>query len=92
MVTFFPGFPSTSPTTFSPVPTILSTTFSVFVRGFLTVLTFVALGLATRPVVTLVVVVLRGLDVLALVVFLGAITDSMAWTTLGLELPGRIED
>jgi hypothetical protein len=70
-------------------------TFSVFVRGFLTVLTFVALGLATRPVETLVlvvVVVLRGLDVLALVVFLGVMADSMAWTTLGLELPGGIED
>jgi ethanolamine transporter EutH len=74
--TFFPGFPSTSPTTFSLLPTILSTTFSVFVRGFLTVVVVVVVvvfGLATRPEATA-----RGLLVFAFVVFLGAMTDSMA--------------
>lgn len=37
---FFPGRPVTSPTTFSNPPTTASATFSVFVRGFFTVLTF----------------------------------------------------
>jgi hypothetical protein len=58
------------------------------VRGFLTVVVaavVVVLGLVTRPVVTFVV---RGLDVFAFVVFLGVRTDSIAWTTRGLEFPG----
>jgi hypothetical protein len=85
--TFFPGFPSTSPTTFSVLPTIVSTTFSVFVRGFLTVVVVVvvvvaALGLATRPVA-----VARGLEVLAVVFLLGVRALAMASTTRGLELP-----
>lgn len=89
--TFFPGLPCTSPATFSPLPTILSTTFSVLVRGFFTVLTLgpdldvlvvevvvvvvVVLGFATRPVDTFFV---RGFEVLAFVVFLGATTFSIA--------------
>jgi hypothetical protein len=44
----------------------------------------VALGLATRPVVTL---VLRGLEVLAVVFLLGVSADWTAATTRGLELP-----
>lgn len=79
-LTFFPGFPSTSPTTFSPLPTILSTTFSVFVRGFLTLVVLV-----TRP--EAVPAVLRGLLVLALgVFFVGAMVDSMAWMMRGCVL------
>jgi len=89
--TFFPGLPSTSPTTFSPLPTILSTSFSVLVRGFLALTTP-----AGRPRdfavddVVVVVVVVRGLLVFAVVLldfFEGARVDSMAWTMRGLELP-----
>jgi hypothetical protein len=95
---FLPGFPSTSPTSFSALPTTLSTTFSFLVRGFFTVLTFapvvffvvvalgfaavVVLGLVTRPVATLVE---RGLEVLAVV--LEATTSSICSTILGLLLP-----
>jgi hypothetical protein len=80
--TFFPGFPSTSPTTFSPLPTIVSTTFSVFVRGFFALTTpapVAALGL---------VAVVRGLEVLALgVLVLGVMASAMDCTNLGLEFP-----
>ena len=97
-----PGRPVTSPAAFSVLPATLSATFSVLVRGFLTVLVrgpavlvvavlvVVVLGLATRPVVTLEV---RGLLVLALVLvvvvvrFLGATTFSICWTIRGLEFP-----
>jgi hypothetical protein len=80
--TFLPGFPSTSPITFSVLPTIVSTTFSVLVRGFLTVVVLVVVvGLVTRPA--------RGWDVFAFVVFLGRSADWTAWTTRGLEFPDR---
>ena len=55
---------------------------------FLVVVVLVAaLGLVTRPEATLLV---RGLDVLALVVllrFVGATAFSICWTRRGLELP-----
>lgn len=92
---FLPGFPSTSPTSFSAAPATLSFTFSVGVRFFLTILVLgpavavVVLGLVTRPVVV------RGLDVLAVVVarFLGVITSSTCCKRRGLLLPvlARVE-
>lgn len=80
--TFFPGFPVTSPTAFSTFPAIASPTFSVFVRGFFTLLMFAPVPVVLVVVVRFVVVVVvlgfatrpvvtllvRGLLVLALVV------------------------
>lgn len=92
---FFPGFPSTSPITFSAAPTTLSFTFSVGVRLFLTILVCgpvdvaAVLGFATRPVMV------RGLDVLAVVWerFLGVMAFSTCWRRRGLLLPvlARVE-
>lgn len=92
--TFFPGLPVTSPTTFFVLPVTLSITFSVLVRGFLTVLTLapvvlvvvgvrlvvVVLGLVTRPVVTLLV---RGLLVFALV-FVVVVVRFLGATTFSI--------
>jgi len=59
----------------------------VVVVFLVVVVVVVALGLVTRPEATLLV---RGLDVLALVVvlrFVGATAFSICWTRRGLELP-----
>jgi hypothetical protein len=92
---FFPGLPSTSPTSFSAVPTTLSFAFSVGVRLFFTILVFgpvvvaVVFGFATRPPVV------RGLEVLAVAVvrFFGATAFSICCTRRGLLLPvlARVE-
>jgi hypothetical protein len=84
---FLPGLPSTSPTSFSAVPTTLSLAFSVGVRLFFTTLVFgpvvVAFGFVTRPPVV------RGLEVLAVAVvrFFGATAFSICCTRRGLLLP-----
>lgn len=84
--------PSKSPTTFSAVPATASTTFSVFVLGFFTVLTLAAvvalsffavvvvlpvLPFETLPPATLVPVVVRGLEVFAFVVELRLVVEGV---------------